>query len=46
MGVNGDASERARVRIEPWGKGDLPLLQKCLGDPMMMAHLGGPESAE
>ena len=34
------------VRIEPWSKGDLPLLQKCLGDPAMMEHLGGPESAE
>ena len=34
------------VRLEPWGKGDLPLLQKCLGDPAMMEHLGGPESAE
>lgn len=34
------------VRLEPWGEGDLPLLQKCLGDPAMMEHLGGPESAE
>jgi RimJ/RimL family protein N-acetyltransferase len=46
LGVRGDTSERAGVRIEPWRKGDLPLLQKCLGDPAMMAHLGGPESAE
>jgi RimJ/RimL family protein N-acetyltransferase len=35
-----------RVRIEPWGEGNLELLQKCLGDPAMMEHLGGPESAE
>ena len=35
-----------RVRIEPWGEGDLLLLQKCLGDPAMMEHLGGPMSAE
>jgi len=34
------------VRIEPWGKRDLALLQKCLGDPAMMQHLGGPETAE
>lgn len=34
------------VRLEPWGEGDLLLLQKCLGDPAMMEHLGGPESPE
>ena len=34
------------MRIEPWGEGNLELLQKCLGDPAMMEHLGGPESAE
>jgi RimJ/RimL family protein N-acetyltransferase/predicted N-acetyltransferase YhbS len=34
------------VRIEPWGEGDLPLLEKALGDPQMMQHLGGPETAE
>ena len=34
------------ARIEPWGEGNLELLQKCLGDPAMMEHLGGPESAE
>lgn len=37
---------RPTVHLEPWGEGDLPLLQKCLGDPAMMEHLGGPESAE
>ena len=31
-------------RIEPWGKGDLPLLEKLMGDPAMTEHLGGPES--
>jgi RimJ/RimL family protein N-acetyltransferase len=36
----------AAVRIEPWGEGNLELLQKCLGDPAMMEHLGGPESPE
>jgi len=34
------------VRIEPWGEGDLELLEKCVGDPAMMEHLGGPETAE
>ena len=34
------------VRLEPWGEGDLPLLEKLLGDPEMTVHLGGPESAE
>ena len=29
-----------------WGEGDLPLLERLLGDPAMMVHLGGPESAE
>jgi RimJ/RimL family protein N-acetyltransferase len=46
VGVHGDIRDRARVRIEPWGEGDLPLLQKCLGDPAMMEHLGGPMSPE
>ena len=34
------------VRIEPWGEGDLPLLEKLMGDPAMTEHLGGPESRE
>jgi hypothetical protein len=34
------------IRLEPWGAGDLSLLQECLGDPVMMQHLGGPESQE
>jgi RimJ/RimL family protein N-acetyltransferase len=36
----------ASVRLEPWGEADLPLLQKLLGDPVMMEHLGGPETEE
>jgi RimJ/RimL family protein N-acetyltransferase len=39
-------TEPGTVRIEPWGKADLPLLQKALGDPAMMVYLGGPESPE
>ncbi len=34
------------VSLWPWSDGDLPLLEKLLGDPDMMAHLGGPESPE
>ena len=34
------------VELEPWGPGDLALLQRLLGDPAMMEHLGGPESPE
>jgi RimJ/RimL family protein N-acetyltransferase len=34
------------VRLEPWGPGDDDLLARLLGDPAMMGHLGGPESAE
>jgi RimJ/RimL family protein N-acetyltransferase len=34
------------VRIEPWSDDDLPLLERLLGDPAMMAHLGGPETPE
>jgi RimJ/RimL family protein N-acetyltransferase len=32
------------VRLEPWAAGDGPLLEKLVGDPAMMEHLGGPES--
>ena len=34
------------VQLEPWGDDDLPLLHALLGDPVMMEHLGGPESPE
>ena len=33
----------SEIRIEPWAEGDLPLLEKLLGDPAMTEHLGGPE---
>ena len=32
--------------IVPWGSGDRALLERLLGDPAMMEHLGGPETAE
>jgi RimJ/RimL family protein N-acetyltransferase len=36
----------ATVTLEPWGSGDLPLLQRLMGDPRMTEHLGGPESPD
>jgi RimJ/RimL family protein N-acetyltransferase len=39
-------SDQSAVRLEPWGEGDLPLLEQLLGDPEMTEHLGGPESRE
>ena len=30
----------------PWAPGDLSILQAALGDPAMMAHLGGPETPD
>jgi RimJ/RimL family protein N-acetyltransferase len=33
-------------RLEPWGPGDRPLLERLLGDPAMMVYLGGPEGAD
>jgi RimJ/RimL family protein N-acetyltransferase len=32
--------------IEPWGAGNVALLEELLGDPAMMEHLGGPETRE
>lgn len=34
------------ARIEEWARGDLDLLVALLGDPAMMANLGGPETHE
>jgi RimJ/RimL family protein N-acetyltransferase len=34
------------VTLEPWGSGDLPLLERLMGDPRMTGHLGGPETAD
>lgn len=33
------------VTLEPWGSGDLALLERLMGDARMTAHLGGPERA-
>ena len=37
---------RATVTLEPWGSGDLPLLERLMGDPRMTEHLGGPETPD
>jgi RimJ/RimL family protein N-acetyltransferase len=34
------------VVLQSWSEEDLRLLEKLLGDPEMMKHLGGPESQE
>jgi len=36
----------ATVTLQPWGSGDLPLLERLMGDPRMTEHLGGPESPD
>jgi len=36
----------ATVTLEPWGTGDLMLLERLMGDPRMTEHLGGPETPE
>ena len=36
----------ATVTLEPWGSGDLALLERLMGDPRMTEHLGGPESPD
>jgi RimJ/RimL family protein N-acetyltransferase len=40
-----DRFDRRIARIEPWGAGDLPLLEQ-LNDPEMTKYVGGPESQE
>jgi RimJ/RimL family protein N-acetyltransferase len=37
---------RVKVILEPWGSGDLPLLERLMGDALVTEHLGGPESAD
>ena len=36
----------ATVTLAPWGIGDLPLLERLMGDPRMTEHLGGPENPD
>jgi hypothetical protein len=46
VSAHGDIPSPEDVRIEPWGEGDLPLLERLLGDREMTEHVGGPESPE
>jgi RimJ/RimL family protein N-acetyltransferase len=39
-------SQTIDVAIRPWSEGDLPLLERLMGDPVMTEHLGGPETPE
>jgi RimJ/RimL family protein N-acetyltransferase len=34
------------LKIRPWSKDDLPLLERLMGDPFMTEHLGGPETLD
>jgi RimJ/RimL family protein N-acetyltransferase len=36
----------ADVLLQPWSEDDLPLIQKLMSDPNVMAHLGGPETPD
>jgi RimJ/RimL family protein N-acetyltransferase len=45
MSERADISSGGSVRIEPWGEGDLGLLEQ-LNDVQMTEHLGGPETPE
>jgi hypothetical protein len=39
-------SDRVEVTLEPWSEDDFALLEQTVGDPQMMAHLGGAEAPE
>lgn len=34
------------IQLAPWSECDLPLLERIMGDPVMMTYLGGPETLE
>jgi RimJ/RimL family protein N-acetyltransferase len=36
----------ATVTLEHWAAGDLPLLERLMGDPRMTEYLGGPEGPD
>jgi RimJ/RimL family protein N-acetyltransferase len=41
---NVSGKSRTDVDLRPWSDGDLPLLERLMGDPAMTEHLGGPEA--
>jgi RimJ/RimL family protein N-acetyltransferase len=46
QGVTTLCGVSATVTLEPWGTGDLPLLERLMGDPRLTEHLGGPEHTD
>jgi RimJ/RimL family protein N-acetyltransferase len=38
--------QQTDVNIRSWEDGDLPLLERLMGDPLMMVYLGGPETPD
>jgi RimJ/RimL family protein N-acetyltransferase len=38
--------QKADIEIRPWSDGDLPLLERLMGDPVMTEYLGGPETSD
>jgi len=38
--------QQTDVNIRLWSDGDLPLLERLMGDPAMTVYLGGPETPE
>ena len=41
-----DRGASVQVALRPYSEGDFWLLERLLGDPSMMTHLGGPETPE
>lgn len=37
------AKPQVEVDLRPWSQDDLPLLERLMGDPAIIEHLGGPE---
>lgn len=40
------ASNTLLIDLRLWSDGDLPLLERMMGDPLMTEHLGGPETPQ
>lgn len=40
------AEQKLQLKLRPWEEGDLPLLERLMGDPAMTRYLGGPETPE
>ncbi|MEX1143533.1 MAG: GNAT family N-acetyltransferase [Anaerolineales bacterium] len=40
------SEQTLQLKLRPWEVGDLPLLERLMGDPDMTRYLGGPETPE